>query len=90
MNEAKERARKLNHAKAYKVQDWWSFHHTIPEEPGAYKFTDPDGFRVYVGQSPTNLRKRLRSQVFPARLGTATHGAYPTLHPRASVVVATC
>ena len=66
MNEAKERARKLNHAKAYKVQDWWSFHHTIPEEPGAYKFTDPDGFRVYVGQSPTNLRKRLRSQVFPS------------------------
>lgn len=67
MHEALELAEKLNNAKAYRVRDWQSFHHEIPEKPGAYKFTDSDGFRVYVGETKKSLRERLRHQIYPAR-----------------------
>ena len=69
MSEARKLVRKLNRAEEYKVRDWPKYHHAITQEPGAYRFTDADGFRVYVGESRTNLRARLRFQIRPATFG---------------------
>ena len=60
---------KLQAAKAYPVRDWYHFEHQVPNTPGAYRFTDPDGLRVYVGEAEKDLRNRLSKQVMPHRLG---------------------
>ena len=60
--------RKLQAAKAHRVRDWYDFQHLIPKTPGAYRFTDPDGLRVYVGEAE-NLHNRLSKQIMPHRRG---------------------
>lgn len=66
--EALALVRKLQAAKPYPVRDWYDFEHLIPATPGAYRFTDRDGLRVYVGKAK-RLRDRLSRQVMPRRLG---------------------
>ena len=67
--EALALVRKLQAAKAYPVRDWYDFEILIPKTPGAYRFTDPDGLRVYVGEAEKNLRDRLSKQIMPHRRG---------------------
>ena len=67
--EALALVRKLQTAKAYPVREWYDFEHLIPKTPGAYRFTDPDGLRVYVGEAEKSLRNRLSKQVMPHRFG---------------------
>lgn len=69
VREALALVRKLQAAKAYPVRDWYDFEHLIPETPGAYRFTDSRGLRVYVGEAAKNLRSRLSKQVMPSRFG---------------------
>ena len=72
MHAAKEKAKALKDATAYAVRDWPKNRHRIPGQPGIYMFSDPEGRRMYVGSaiSDGGIRKRLRHQVCPSRIGT--------------------
>jgi len=66
-----ELAAQLRAAERFRVRDWPAFGHTIPAVPGAYRFTDPGGVQIYVGETTRKggLRQRLRDQVKAQRFG---------------------
>ena len=66
MGEALSFVRALQGAKPYPVRSWYTFERLIPRKPGAYRFTDGRGVRVYVGEA-ARLRERLRYQIMPSR-----------------------
>ena len=72
MKDAKEKAKALSDATAYAVRDWPKNRRQVPEQPGIYMFSGPEGRRMYVGSAigAGGIRARLRHHVCPSRIGT--------------------